>query len=156
MVFAFIATAFAQETANAAKLQWREAADQLRPTVPKLAVLMDSAEDDVLAYMSLSQHRAKLHSTNPLERLNGEIKRRTEVVGIFPIGDAITRSSERSCWSRMTSGRSSAPCYLTGNLYRVAASGADQGWDSGQISISVTSAGGNLALEPRRIFRASS
>jgi transposase-like protein len=78
-----IATAFAQETADAAKLQWRKVADQLRPTVPKLAALMDRAEDDVLAYMSFPiQHRAKLHSTNPLDRLNGEIKRRTEVVGL--------------------------------------------------------------------------
>jgi transposase-like protein len=92
VVSAFIATAFAQETADAAKLQWRKVADQLRPTVPKLAALMDSAEDDVLAYMSFpAQHRVKLHSTNPLERLNGEIKRRTEVVGIFPNEDAITR-----------------------------------------------------------------
>jgi putative transposase len=92
VVSAFIATAFAQETAEDAKLQWRKVADQLRPTVPKLAVLMDSAEEDVLAYMSFpSQHRVKLHSTNPLERLNGEIKRRTEVVGIFPNEDAITR-----------------------------------------------------------------
>jgi putative transposase len=92
VVSAFIATAFAQETAEDAKLQWRKVADQLRPTVPKLATLMDSAEDDVLAYMSFpAQHRVKLHSTNPLERLNGEIKRRTEVVGIFPNEDAITR-----------------------------------------------------------------
>ena len=92
VVSAFIATAFAPETPEAAKLQWRKVADQLRPTVPKLAALMDSAEDDVLAYMSFPpQHRAKLHSTNPLERLNGEIKRRTEVVGIFPNEDAITR-----------------------------------------------------------------
>jgi putative transposase len=92
VVSAFIATAFAQEAAADAKQQWRKVADQLRPTVPKLAALMDSAEDDVLAYMSFpSQHRAKLHSTNPLERLNGEIKRRTEVVGIFPNEDAITR-----------------------------------------------------------------
>jgi putative transposase len=92
VVSAFIATAFAQETPEAAKLQWRKVADQLRPTVPKLAALMDTAEDDVLAYMSFpTQHRVKLHSTNPLERLNGEIKRRTEVVGIFPNEEAITR-----------------------------------------------------------------
>jgi putative transposase len=92
VVSAFIATAFAQNDATAAKQQWRRVADQLRPKVPKLAALMDEAEPDVLAYMSFpAQHRAKLHSTNPLERLNGEIKRRTEVVGIFPNEAAITR-----------------------------------------------------------------
>lgn len=53
---------------------------------------MDESEADVLAYTSCpAQHRAKLHSTNPLERVNGAIKRRTEVVGIFPNEDAITR-----------------------------------------------------------------
>ena len=58
----------------------------------KLATFMDDAEPDVLAYMSFpAQHRARLHSTNPLERLNGEIKRRTEVVGIFPNEEAIVR-----------------------------------------------------------------
>ncbi len=92
VVSAFIATAFAQDDAAAASQQWRRVADQLRPTVPKLAALMDNAETDVLAYMTFpTQHRAKLHSTNPLERLNGEIKRRTEVVGIFPNEAAITR-----------------------------------------------------------------
>jgi putative transposase len=88
---AFIATAFAQETAEAASTQWRAVADQIRPKVPKLAI-MDDAEPDVLAYMTFpKEHRAKLHSTNPIERLNGEIKRRTEVVGIFPNDDAIVR-----------------------------------------------------------------
>ncbi|QCI67739.1 IS256 family transposase [Phreatobacter stygius] len=92
VVSAFVATAFAQNDAAAASQQWRRVADQLRPTVPKLAALMDTAETDVLAYMTFpAQHRAKLHSTNPLERLNGEIKRRTEVVGIFPNEAAITR-----------------------------------------------------------------
>ncbi|MGH8276706.1 MAG: IS256 family transposase, partial [Steroidobacteraceae bacterium] len=92
VVSAFIATAFAQNDAEAARSQWRRVADQLRPKLPKLATLMDEAEADVLAHMSFpAQHRAKLHSTNPLERLNGEIKRRTEVVGIFPNEAAITR-----------------------------------------------------------------
>jgi putative transposase len=92
VVSAFIGTAFAQDDAGAAKTQWRQVADQLRPRVPKLAALMDEAETDVLAYMTFpAAHRAKLHSTNPIERLIGEIKRRTEVVGIFPNEDAITR-----------------------------------------------------------------
>jgi transposase-like protein len=92
VVSAFIATAFAQDDAEAARGQWRKVADQLRPKTPKLAALMDEAEADVLAYMAFpTAHRTKLHSTNPIERLNGEIKRRTEVVGIFPNEDAITR-----------------------------------------------------------------
>lgn len=92
VVSAFIATAFAQNDTDSASRQWRGVADQLRPKLPKLAALMDEAEPDVLAYMSFpTQHRAKLHSTNPIERLNGEIKRRTDVVGIFPNEAAITR-----------------------------------------------------------------
>jgi putative transposase len=92
VVSAFIATAFAQDDADAARTQWRRVADQLRPKLPKLAAFLDEAEADVLAYMTFpAAHRAKLHSTNPLERLNGEIKRRTEVVGIFPNEDAIIR-----------------------------------------------------------------
>ncbi len=92
VVAAFIATAFAQDDAAAARAQWRQVADQLRPRVPKLAVMMDNAEADVLAYMSFPPaHRLKLHSTNPIERLNGEIKRRTDVVGIFPNEQAIIR-----------------------------------------------------------------
>ena len=92
VVSALIATAFAQDDAEAARQQWRRVADQLRAKLPKLAALMDEAEPDVLAYMSFPPpHRAKLHSTNPIERLNGEIKRRTEVVGIFPNEAAIVR-----------------------------------------------------------------
>lgn len=92
VVSAFIATAFAQNSAEAAKSQWRKVADQLRPKLPKLAAFMDQAEDDVLAYMSFpNDHWPKIHSTNGLERLNGEIKRRTEVVGIFPNDEAIVR-----------------------------------------------------------------
>ena len=92
VVSAFIGTAFVQDDADTARTQWRQVADQLRPKVRKLAALMDEAEADVLAFMTFPKdHRPKIHSINPLERLNGEIKRRTEVVGIFPNEEAITR-----------------------------------------------------------------
>jgi putative transposase len=92
VVAAFIGTAFVQDDAEAASKQWRAVADQLRAKVPKLAAIMDEAEADVLAFMTFPKdHRPKIHSINPLERLNGEIKRRTDVVGIFPNEDAIVR-----------------------------------------------------------------
>lgn len=92
VVCAFMATAFAQDSPEAATAQWRKIADQLRAKLPKLAAFMDQAETDVLAYMSFpKEHWAKIHSTNSLERLNGEIKRRTDVVGIFPNEEAIVR-----------------------------------------------------------------
>jgi transposase-like protein len=62
--------------AKAARLQWRSVADQPGPKLSKLAAFMDEAEADVFAYMTFPvQHRAKLHSTHPVDRLNGEIKR---------------------------------------------------------------------------------
>jgi putative transposase len=92
MVLALINTVFAQDSQEAAIAQWRVVADQVREKFPKLAVLMDDAESDVLAFMSFPKaHRVQIHSTNPLERLNAEIKRRTDVVGIFPNEAAITR-----------------------------------------------------------------
>ena len=95
VVSAFVATAFAQKDAESAKQPWRRVADQLRAKLPKLATLMDKAEPDVLAYRTFpQQHRSKLHSTNPIERVNAEIKRRTEVVGIVPNEAATTRLVE--------------------------------------------------------------
>jgi len=92
VVSAFIATAFAQGSPDAAGKQWRQVADQLRAKLPKLAALLDEAEVDVLAFMNFpKEHWDKISSTNPIERLNGEIKRRADVVGIFPNDDAIIR-----------------------------------------------------------------
>ena len=92
MVSAAISTAFAQETSEAAHTEWRAVSDRLRYRFPKLSKLMDEAEHDVLAYMAFpKEHWTQIHSTNPIERLNREVKRRTNVVAIFPNEDAIQR-----------------------------------------------------------------
>jgi putative transposase len=92
MVSAAIATVFAQESAKDAHAQWRVVSDQLRDKIPRLGDMMDSAEHEVLSYMDFPRaHWLQIHSTNPLERLNAEIKRRTNVVGIFPNDRAVTR-----------------------------------------------------------------
>jgi putative transposase len=92
MVAAALRQAFLQPDQDGARRAWRQVADQLRPRWPKLGNLMDESEHDVLAYMGFPvQHRAKLPSTNPLERLNKEVKRRADVVGIFPGEAAIVR-----------------------------------------------------------------
>ena len=93
MVGATIRTVFAQPDAQSAPQQWRRVADGFRSRFPKLADLMDEAEEDVvLAYASFpAEHWQKIWSNNPLERLNKEVKRRTEVVGIFPNEAAVVR-----------------------------------------------------------------
>jgi transposase-like protein len=92
MVAAMLRTIFAQQTKAAAHEQWRRVADGLRERFPKLGALLDRAEDDLLAHMDFPrEHWPQLASTNPLERLNAEIKRRTDVVGIFPNDAAIIR-----------------------------------------------------------------
>jgi len=74
-----------------ARQQWRQVAHRLAARFPKLAALMAEAEHDVLAYIGFhADHRTKLNGNNPLEHLNGEIKRRTNVVDIFP-NEAIVR-----------------------------------------------------------------
>ena len=92
VVAAAIRQAFEQPDYKHAVETWRHVANQLRVRWSKLAELMDQSEVDVLAYMSFPrQHRTKLHSTNPIERLNKEVKRRSDVVGIFPNEASIMR-----------------------------------------------------------------
>ena len=85
LVAATIRTVFAQPTAEAARQQWRQVIDGFQGRWPRLADLMAAAESDVLAYLAFpAPHWRQIWSTNPLERLNKELKRRTNVVGIFP------------------------------------------------------------------------
>lgn len=92
MVTAALRNAFDQPTREAAQAQWRKLIDAFDDPADRLARLMREAEDDVLAFLIFpKEHRSQIHSTNPLERLNKEVKRRTHVVGIFPNEDAIVR-----------------------------------------------------------------
>jgi transposase-like protein len=91
-VVAMLKTIFAQESAEAAREQWASVTEALRERCPKLVELMDRSREEVLVYMSFPrEHWAQIASTNPLERLNGEIKRRADVVGIFPNDRAVIR-----------------------------------------------------------------
>ena len=91
-VAAMLKTIFAQETKAEALTQWGVVADALREKQPKLGALMDASREDVLAYMDFpKEHWAQIASTNPLERVNREIKRRSDVVGIFPNDASVVR-----------------------------------------------------------------
>jgi transposase-like protein len=92
LISAFIGAAFAQQTSEAAHREWRRVSDQIREKLPRLGQRMDEAEFDVLAYKRFPEpHWPKIRSTNVIERPNAEIKRRTDVVGIFPNEAAILR-----------------------------------------------------------------
>ena len=92
MVAAAVRTVFAQPDAGHVRSQLAEVTAMLRPQFPDVAVMLTDAAEDVLAFTSFPQaHWRKIWSTNPLERLNGEIKRRTNVVGIFPNDASVAR-----------------------------------------------------------------
>ena len=92
IVAAAIRTVFAQPHQEAARQQLAEVVKAMEPRWPKGAKILLAGEDEVLTYMGFpSTHWTRIHSTNPLERLNREVKRRTNVVGIFPNTDAVLR-----------------------------------------------------------------
>jgi putative transposase len=92
MVGATIRTVFAQPDAQGAREQWRRVSEGFRSRFPRLSELMDEAEEDLLSYAAFPpEHWQKIWSNNPLERLNKEVKRRTNVVGIFPNEAAVVR-----------------------------------------------------------------
>jgi putative transposase len=92
MVAAALRTIFTQPTPEAARAQLSEVVGAMEPRWPRAAQLLEEAQDDVLAFMAFPRdHWTRIYSTNPLERLNKEVKRRTDVVGIFPDIPSVTR-----------------------------------------------------------------
>jgi putative transposase len=91
-VAAIVRTIFAQPDHPTAQAQLQRVVEGLRARFAQAAELLEQATEDVLAYLHFpAAHRRQLHSTNPLERLNKEIKRRSAVVGIFPHRDSLLR-----------------------------------------------------------------
>jgi putative transposase len=85
-------TVFAQDTKAEAVARWNTVADALREKQPRLSAMVDTSREDVLAYMDFpKEHWPQIASTNPLERINKEIKRRSDVIGIFPNDEAAIR-----------------------------------------------------------------
>ena len=92
MVAAVFRTIFAQPDPEAISQAWDEVRDQVAKTFPKVAPLRDEAKAEVLAFTACTKdHGRKIWSTNPLERVNREVKRRADVIGIFPNDAAIIR-----------------------------------------------------------------
>ena len=119
-VAAMLKTIFAQDTKAEADAQWDVVADALREKQPKLGALMDASREDVLAYMDFPrEHWPQIASTNPLERVNREIKRRADVIGIFPNDDAVIRLVGALMLETTTSGRSRARYMSLESLARV-------------------------------------
>jgi transposase-like protein len=106
MVSAMIRTIFAQENRDEAKQQLRSVVSQLEGHFPKAMEVLENAETDILAYMEFPvAHHPQIYSTNPLERLNNEIRRRSNVVSIFPnrasllrlIGSVLIEQQDNGC-----------------------------------------------------------
>jgi transposase-like protein len=105
MVSSIVRTIFAQPTQEAAKEQLALVVNQLKSRFPKAMDVLQQAEEDVLAYMAFPrEHWRQICSTNPLERLNREIRRRMDVVGIFPNRDSVIRLVGTFCKSRTRNG----------------------------------------------------
>jgi putative transposase len=91
-VAAIVRTIFSQPDHTSAMTQLHEVTRMLGVKFPQVAELLEDAAEDVLAHLHFPrEHRRRLHSTSPLERLHKEIKRRTHVVGIFPTRDSLMR-----------------------------------------------------------------
>lgn len=112
-VAAVVRSVFAQPDLAAGRDQLRRAAARLAG-YPKAAALLTDAEDEILAHMAFPEsHRRRIHSTNPLERLNAELKRRSKVVGVFPNAAAVERLLGAVLMEQDENWQGADRCYLT-------------------------------------------